>query len=103
MISVNPMQESQIMRVASAASDFNLDKVVDRLDNGLLYVDQGLHTPIVVIKRAFNGINGLFGWENYPDMRHRICYHVLFQVQYFVENSDGKLDILRRLPKVHDK
>ena len=55
------------MKVVSAGSNFELDKVVDRLDSGLLYVDQGTHTPVVVIKRAFNGINGLFGWENYPE------------------------------------
>ena len=92
------------MKVVSAGSDFELDKVVDRLDSGLLYVDQGTHTPVVVIKRAFNGINGLFGWENYPegDTEYFIMSYI-FQVQYFFENSDGKLDILQRLPKVASK
>ena len=48
-------QEGQIIRVASAASDFN--KVVDQLGGDLLYVDQGAHTPLVIIKRG----KGLFG------------------------------------------
>ena len=48
-------QESQIIRVASP--DFNLAGVVDRIGSGLLYVDHGAHTPLVIIARN----NGLFG------------------------------------------
>ena len=89
-------QESQIIRVTSP--DINLDGVVDRIGSGLLYVDHGAHTPLVIIARN----NGLFGWEHYPDWKHRISDHVLFQVQHFFENSRGKLGLLRRLPKADD-
>ena len=51
-------QEGQIIRVASPSSDFNL--VVELLGGDLLYVDQGAHTPLVIIKRG----KGLFGWES---------------------------------------
>ena len=49
-------QESQIIRVTSP--DFNLNGIVDRIGTGLLFVDHGAHTPLVIIARN----NGLFGW-----------------------------------------
>ena len=67
-------QESQIIRVTSP--DFNLDGVVDRIGSGLLYVDHGAHTPLVIIARK----NGLFGWEHYPDWRQLIMSSFRFSI-----------------------